>query len=448
MAYPEPILSSDPIYPAGWRKATLGQVTTWASGGTPSKSNPAYWGGTIPWISAKSIKSFYLVDSEDRVTDAAVANGARMASPGDILMLVRGMTLHDDVPIGVALRPMAFNQDVKRIRGANGADTRFIAYWLLAHKRVLLTAVDQASHGTGRLRTEFLRALELHLPPEPQQRAIVNVLSSLDDKIHQVRQTARTLERLARAVFRAWFMDFEPVMAKATGATSFLSMPPEVFDTLPSRFVDSEIGSVPEGWLVKPLTDAFDVNPPRLLRRGATAPYLDMKSMPTDGHAAETFTYREAGSGMRFINGDTLVARITPCLENGKTAFVDFLRDGEVGWGSTEYIVLRSKPPLPDVFGYCLARTAEFRDYAIQSMTGTSGRQRVAAAALSHFHIAIPSHETATAFGNFIRPIFSKVKEGIHESRTLTELRDLLLPKLLSGAAQPIGEPARRERET
>ena len=136
---------------------------------------------------------------------------------------------------------------------------------------------------------------------------------------------------------------------------------------------------------------------------------------------------------MRFTNGDTLVARITPCLENGKTAYVDFLQRGEVGWGSTEYIVMRPMPPLPNEFAYYLARSTRFREFAIQNMTGTSGRQRVPAAALSKFSLPLPSKPIAESFGKFVNPLTIRASEAELESRTLAALRDSLLPKLISG---------------
>jgi type I restriction enzyme S subunit len=256
---------------------------------------------------------------------------------------------------------------------------------------------------------------------------------AINDKIEQNRRTGRKLEELARATFKAWFVDFEPVQAKAAGQTSFPGMPPAAFAALPNRLTDSSLGPVPEKWAVRSLADAFEVNPSRRLSKGQDAPYLDMKNMPTDSHAPETWDRRPHGSGMRFINGDTLVARITPCLENGKTAYIDFLNDGEVAWGSTEYIVLRPKPPLPEIFAYCLARTPEFRDFAIQNMTGTSGRQRVAASALEHFHVAIPDTVTAAAFGEVATPLFECIRAGKVESSKLSALRDYLLPRLLSG---------------
>jgi type I restriction enzyme S subunit len=137
---------------------------------------------------------------------------------------------------------------------------------------------------------------------------------------------------------------------------------------------------------------------------------------------------------MRFVNGDTLVARITPCLEYGKTAYVDFLKDEQVGWGSTEYIVLRPRPPLSTEFAYCLARSQEFRDFAIQSMTGSSGRQRVPAESLSLFSVVSPFKDVAQLFGRIVKPVFARASAATEESRTLAALRDTLLPKLISGA--------------
>jgi type I restriction enzyme S subunit len=246
------------------------------------------------------------------------------------------------------------------------------------------------------------------------------------------------LERLAHAVFRAWLVDFEPVKAKSGGAASFPSMPKRIFDGLPSRLTESPIGLVPEGWAVKPLDHVVEVNPTRRLARGEVAPYLDMGQMPTDGHSPDAWVLREVGSGARFVNGDTLVARITPCLENGKTAFIDFLEDDEVAWGSTEYIVLRPNAPVPAVYAYLLARTPEFRSFAIQNMTGTSGRQRVPFDAMSKFHVAVPvlQSDLFGAFGHLVQPLFDRSRAAVRESQQVAALRDALMPQLISGAVR------------
>ena len=151
------------------------------------------------------------------------------------------------------------------------------------------------------------------------------------------------------------------------------------------------------------------------------------------GQTPDNVLDRPFGSGMRFTNGDTLVARITPCLENGKTAYVDFLQQGQVGWGSTEYIVMRPKQPLPCEFAYCLARSERFREFAIQNMTGTSGRQRVPARALSHLTLPSPPDAIAKEFEQLLQPLIARASETASESRTLATVRDMLLPKLVVG---------------
>ena len=275
------------------------------------------------------------------------------------------------------------------------------------------------------------RGLLVAFPPIPEQHAIAHVLGTLDDKIELNRRMNETLEAMAQALFKSWFVDFDPVRAKAEGRDPGLPQP--LADLFPTRLINSELGEIPEGWEMESLPKLVEVNPTRALRKDDIAPYLDMRNMPTSGHTPDSVVDRPFGSGMRFMNGDTLVARITPCLENGKAAYVDFLEADQVGWGSTEYIVLRPKPPLPSEFAYCLARGPEFRDFAVQSMTGSSGRQRVPVDSLSHFRLVVAPSPIPELFGKMIKPLFARAAEGASESRTLAAQRDTLLPKLISG---------------
>ena len=242
-----------------------------------------------------------------------------------------------------------------------------------------------------------------------------------------------TLEGMARALFKSWFVDFAPVRAKMDGrpvpgldvATAAL---------FPDGFEHADGELVPRGWKVCPLPEAIELNPGRSLAKGKSAPYLDMMNMPTAGHRAEELIDREFNSGTKFMNGDTLLARITPCLESGKTAFVDFLGSNQVGWGSTEYIVLRPRPPLPVEYGYYyLARSEGLRLHAIQNMTGTSGRQRVPPDCLDQFLTAMPPPSVAELFGKQAGAWMTQIRVNSLESRTLAALRDTVLPKLLSG---------------
>lgn len=276
-----------------------------------------------------------------------------------------------------------------------------------------------------------LRGIEVPLPSLPVQDSIANILGTLDDKIALNQRRCETLEAMVQGLFKSWFLDFEPVRAKAEGRNP--GLPKHIFALFPSAFQGSDLGPIPEGWKHFRLPEILDINPTRFLRKGDAAPYLDMANMPIDGHSPSDVTKRPFGSGTRFMNGDTLMARITPCLENGKTAFVDFLEKDEVGWGSTEYIVLRPKPPMPPEFAYCLARSQVFREFAIKSMTGSSGRQRVATELLNHYAIVTPPPEVFQTFGMLIKPLFERARVLSDEAVVLAKKRDLLLPELLNG---------------
>lgn len=341
----------------------------------------------------------------------------REAPMGEVCMIPRGLRCCLGQRM-VLLRP-----------NKNAVDGRYLLYALQSREVQHEIGVNEGTGSTvSNLRIPVLEALPIPTPDIRQQRAVAHVLGTLDDKIELNRRMNETLETIARAIFKSWFVDFDPVRAKAEGRDT--GLPKQIADLFPKNLGDD---GTPNGWTTVHLTDLIDVNPPRSLRKGEVAPYLDMANMPTRGHMPDAWIDREFGSGMRFINGDTLVARITPCLENGKTAFVTFLPEGQTAWGSTEFIVLRPKNPIPNVFAYCLARSEEFRQFAIQKMTGSSGRQRVPSESLSRFAIVKPQDEVFEAFGRLVEPLFARATANAMSSRTLAAIRDALLPKLLSG---------------
>jgi type I restriction enzyme, S subunit len=424
--------------PTSWRATTLGAVTSWASGGTPSKANPDFWNGVIPWLSAKSLKSFYLHDSDDRVTEAAVADGARLALPGDVLMLVRGMTLHHDAPVGIAMRPMTFNQDVKRIRGRSGADSSFIAYWLLAHKESLLAAVDQASHGTGRLQTDLLLSMQMRLPPEEEQRRITAVLTALDDKIEQNRQTAQALERLTRAIFRAWFVDFEPVKAKAAGAAAYPSMPQPVFSALPTRFVDSDIGPVPEGWEVKALSSICTLVGGGTPKRSEApywngdVPWYSVKDAPDHG---ELWVIRTSER----ISTDGLTDSAARVVPKGSTIISARGTVGKLAMAGVPMAFNQScyglLPGDGKSFGYLhLLMQSVVAD--LQQRVHGSVFDTITRPTFDGLLVTSPHGQVVSTFESVVDPLLARLLASVRESSKLAAMRDYLLPKLLSGVVR------------
>ena len=234
-----------------WLETRLGDVVRLMSGGTPSKKRKAYWNGAIPWVSAKDMKLFRICDTTHHVTADGLANGTKLVPAGTILLLTRGMRLLKELPVCVVERPMAFNQDVKALLPKTRIDPVFLPYLILGHRRQLHNLVDLAGHGTGRINSDELRAVKVRLPPTRKQRAIAHVLGTLDDKIELNRRMNETLEAMARALFKSWFVDFDPVRAKMEGRDT--GLPQDIANLFPDRLVDSEIGEIPEGWEIVPL---------------------------------------------------------------------------------------------------------------------------------------------------------------------------------------------------
>jgi type I restriction enzyme S subunit len=312
------------------------------------------------------------------------------------------------------------------------ADPEFVYYYLAQSASIEKIIRDSEHTGVPKINLAYIKAFPISLPALESQKSVVTVLRALDDHIALLRETNATLEAIAQALFKSWFVDFDPVRAKADGRE------PEGMDEataalFPDSFEESELGQVPRGWRWMALAEAYDINPVRTLKKGLVASYVDMASIPTSGPCPESVIPREFNSGTKFQNGDTLLARITPCLENGKSAFVDCLNDGEIGWGSTEFIVMKPHEPLPPFHGYLLCRHQAFRQHAIQSMSGTSGRQRVQNDVLGAYLLVTPCEAVASAFGDIVTPIQQKIAANHRQAQTLASLRDTLLPRLISG---------------
>lgn len=194
-----------------WEVKRFDQLVNFQSGGTPSKANPAFWNGSLPWVSAKDMKQLFLDDAEDHISAAAVDDGAKLVPSGALLMLVRGMTLLKDVPICVVRREMSFNQDVKALRPNDGIDGLFLALMLTGSKDRLLEMVTVAGHGTGKLDTDELKAMALMVPSPAEQQRIATSLSSLDALITAETQKHEALKTHKKGLMQQLFPSPEEV---------------------------------------------------------------------------------------------------------------------------------------------------------------------------------------------------------------------------------------------
>ncbi len=386
----------------------------------------------VPLITAKIVKDGRIMPPTEFIAsegyDSWMNRG--LPEPGDVVMTT-------EAPLGeiaqIDNRKVALGQRLITLRGKpdvlNNTYLKFAMQAAFVQNQLKARSTGTTVLGISQ---RELRKVEIPLPPLSEQHHIAHILGTLDEKIELNRQMNETLEATARAIFKSWFVDFDPVKSKMEGHKP-PCMNPEIAALFPSAFQDSPLRKIPEGWKVVALPEVIEVNPRRVLKKETIAPYLPMQNLPTQGHRPDNWTSREFNSGTKFINGDTLLARITPCLENGKTGFVDFLREDEVGWGSTEYIILRPKPPFPVEFGYYLARSDSLRVFAIHNMTGTTGRQRVPASCFDYYQFAAPTVPIVQEFGKIVKPLMKKIRMNNQQSHTLSQIRDRLLSKLLSG---------------
>ncbi|EPJ7146189.1 TPA: restriction endonuclease subunit S [Proteus mirabilis] len=325
------------------------------------------------------------------------------------------------------------------------------------------------AHIVGAVQQHFnvssAKKLEIPLPSRVKQTKIVQVLKTLDDKLKLNRQINQTLEQMAQTLFKSWFVDFDPVVDNALDAgffeqdlafsdellrrvevrravresDNFKPLSEDIRRLFPNAFEECAEpalglgGWMPKGWMSKSISDAIFINPKVNLAKDTVAKFVDMKALPTSGYSIEEVSEKPFSGGMKFQNNDILLARITPCLENGKTGIVDFLSENEAGFGSTEFIILRGNKNIHYSYIACLARYESFRQHVIQSMVGSSGRQRVQNGCFNDYKIAVPSGEVMNRFADIVSPSFKKLTQNTNESRSLTKLRDTLLPKLISG---------------
>jgi len=189
------------MVPSGWKASQIGDIAKFSSGGTPSKQNAEYWGGTKPWISGKDLKTHYLSNSIDTLTEEGF-KVAKKAPKGSSLILVRGMTLLKDFPVGYATKDVAFNQDLKALVPAKNVDGLFLSFLLVAEKHKIRQLVSTAGHGTGRLDTQSIQEYPINLPPLSEQAKIAQILSTWDKAITTTEQLLVNSQQQKKALMQ------------------------------------------------------------------------------------------------------------------------------------------------------------------------------------------------------------------------------------------------------
>ncbi len=364
--------------------------------------------------------------SQDRVD----ADGIARITPSDAERLTRYLVKPGDIVYSrrgdVARRALITEKEdgwlcgtgCLRVRFGDGVVDPVYASYFLSHPASREWVVRHAVGATmPNLNTSILGALPFLLPSLPDQHAIAAVLGALDDKIEQNRRTAQALEKLAQAIFRAWFVDFEPVKAKAAGAASFPSMPQEVFDALPTRFTDSEIGPVPEGWEAVSLDSIASVGSGKRPTGRSDTPTPEC-NIPLYG----------GGGQMGYVPQPLYE---NPILFTGRVGTLGLIfRTTDPSWPSDNTLVVE---PLSVFFDFVYFTLKEFDLIALNR---GSTQPLLTQTDLKHQQFAMPNETIVESFASTTSALFRKIDADCWETRKLAEMRDYLLPKLLSGDVQ------------
>jgi type I restriction enzyme S subunit len=260
------------------------------------------------------------------------------------------------------------------------------------------------SHGSVReiFGWEEMCGVELPVPDIERQREIVREYNVVVNRIKLNERMNQKLEETAQAIYRHMFV---------------------------SVSVEDEF---------ERLGLYIEFDPRHSIKKQIATNYVEMADLQEANMTIRGYIRRPFVGGSKFKNGDTLLARITPCLENGKTAYISTFKENEVAFGSTEFIVMRAKKEVSPYWVYCLARDENFREYAISSMVGSSGRQRVHSDYLKEYAIRKIETSEMEKFHENMHPIFSRIKNNALENQNLQWLSSTLLAEVSAKKRQGV----------
>lgn len=427
--------------PNGWQSMELEQAMDAIldyRGKSPKKTNRG-----VPLVTAKIVKHGRINDATEFIATDDYDSWMRRGLPkiGDVLLTT-------EAPLGEVAQirdaRIALAQRLIALRGNNEIlDNTFLKFLLQSDA----VQNELLSRSTGTtvvgIKQRELRKITLHLPPIDEQRRIGGILGTLDDKIELNRQMKRTLEAMARAIFKAWFVDFEPIKAKTAGAKSFRGIPQTVFDQLPDRFTDAELGPVPEGWAVKPIVSIASISRDSIAPADSPDEIFEHFSIPA--FDAGMRPARDLGSSIKSNKfavspHSVLVSKLNPRF--ARVWLPDEPTNGARQICSTEFLVITPKDGWSREQLFCQFLEVGFREALEQRASGTStSHQRIRPKDFEKTIVVSPPMNMREAFVESVGPLFAKAANSHRESQTLAAIRDILLPKLISGELRvPVAE--------
>ncbi len=312
------------------------------------------------------------------------------------------------------------------------ADPLYVYYFVSSPESTEKIIRDSEATGVPKTNVTYLRDFPIALPPLPEQRAIAHILGTLDDKIELNRRMNETLEAMARALFKSWFVDFDPVRAKAEGRDP--GLPKHIVDLFPDSFEDSELGEIPKGWRVGKVGEFATLSRDSINPAEFPDEVFDHFSIPAfdEGWRPKTeLGVRIKSNKFVVLSNAVLVSKLNPRIPR---IWLPVVRDNRRAVCSTEFLATLPRTAISREFLYSFLSSDFFGGVFETLVTGTSGsHQRVKAEGLLAMNTVIPAEPVIHQFTNVARPLLTRVNHARERSDTLASLRNTLLPKLISG---------------
>jgi type I restriction enzyme, S subunit len=429
--------------PTGWECAPLDRLVDEERGISYGIVQPGQHDADgVPIVRVNNLRGGrILTDDVLRVSSGIEANYKRTRLRGGEILLSLVGTLGESAVVPPKLAGWNVARAVAVIPLKADIDPRWVAMCLRSAgvqdlMRAWATTTVQAT-----LNLRDVRRLPILLAPQPDRGNITRAITEIDEKIEQNRRTGRALEGFARAVFKAWFVDFEPVKAKAAGAAGFPGMPPAAFAALPARFTGSPLGPVPEGWTLGTMGNIGEQRREQIApdETDSDTPYIGLEHMPrrdimlSEWGVAASVT----SSKFRFRRDDILFGKLRPYFHKVGSAPLD-------GVCSTDIVVLYPKRPDYAAWLLMLISSDDFVAHTDRSSAGTK-MPRTNWKDMAVFGVTVPPSALASVFEEQAGPMLELITASIHESRKLAALRDYLLPRLLSGRVRVRDRQAQAE---
>ena len=415
-----------------WQTYTLDNIAQIISGGTPKTSNRDYWGGEIPWLSVVDFNNGrrYVKITEKSITDLGLKNSpTKLLCPGDTIISARGT-------VGVVAqldRLMAFNQSCYGLRAVTNLVIPDFLYYVVKNVSNELKQLANGGVFDTIIRETFSR-IKVKLPAIDEQTRIAGVLSSLDDCIENLRETNTTLESIAQALFKSWFVDFDPVRAKAEGREPE-GMNTETAALFPDGFEESELGLVPRNWKVSSLRETTSY-----LSRGISPRYIEkdgiivinqkcIRDNVVDlAQARKHDTKQRKIEGRELLIGDILV-NSTGVGTLGRAAQILSV-DMPLIVDSHVTVVRASESLTWNYLGLSLLN----RQSEIEQLgEGSTGQTELSKTKLEKLKLIIPNINILYAFDSLTLSFRERFSTNLKQIKSLNTLRDTLLPRLISG---------------